>query len=72
MYISTFALETLASVILKKICISFSYKYWHIGNIPIYLHCCNIPKGYISNSSKISDYINIVQITATQQYTRIV
>ena len=66
MYISTFALETLASVILKKISIIFSYKYWHIGNIPIYLHCCNISKGYISNSSKISDYMNIVQIKATQ------
>ena len=51
------------SVILKKIKFIF---------IPIYLHCCNIPKGYSSNSSKISDYINIVEITVTQHYTRVV
>ena len=31
-----------------------------------YLHCCKIPKGYISNSSHISDYVNIVEITSTQ------
>ena len=40
--------------------------------IPINLHCFNIPKGYISNSSKISDYVNNVEITATQHYTRII
>ena len=40
--------------------------------IPIYLHCCNIPKGHSSISSKISDYVNILQITATQHYTRTV
>ena len=34
--------------------------------IPIYLHCCNTPKGCSSNSSKVSDYVNIVEITATQ------
>ena len=39
--------------------------------IPIYLECCNIPKGYSSNSSKISDYVSIVETTATQYYTRI-
>ena len=51
------------SVILKKIKFILT---------PIYLHCCNIPEGYSSNSSKISDYINIVEITATQHYTRVV
>ena len=40
--------------------------------IPIYLHSCNIPKGHSSNSSKISDYVNIVEITASQHYTTIV
>ena len=40
--------------------------------IPIYLHCWNIPKEYSSNNSKISDYVNIVEITATLHYTRIV
>ena len=39
--------------------------------IPIYLHCCKISKGYSFNSSKISNYFNIVEITATQHYTRI-
>ena len=73
----TFALETLVSDILKKICIIFSYtgiiisvrvilKKIKFIVIPIYLHCCNIPKGYSSNSSKVIDYVNIVEITATQ------
>ena len=39
--------------------------------IPIYLDCCNIPYGYSSNSSKISDYVNIVEFTGIQHYTRI-
>ena len=39
------------SFILKKIKIIFIY---------IYLSCCKIPKGYRSNSSIISDYVNIV------------
>ena len=34
------------------------------------MHCWKIPKGYISNSSNISDYVNIVAITSTQHYTR--
>ena len=83
MYITIFALETLVSVILKKICIIFSYigiiisvsvilKKIKFIVIPIYLHSCNIPKGHSSNSSKISDYVNVVEITATQHYTRIV
>ena len=36
------------SVILKKIKIIF---------VPIYLRCHKIPKGYSSNSSKISDIV---------------
>ena len=44
------------SVILKKIKIIF---------IHCYLCCCKIPKGYISNSSNISDYVNIAEITST-------
>ena len=36
------------------------------------LHCCNNPKGYSSSSSKISHYVNIVEIAVTQHYTRIV
>ena len=44
------------SVILKKI---------KFIVILIYLHCCNIPKGY---SSKFQ-YVNIVEITTTQHYT---
>ena len=39
---------------------------------PICLHSCNIPKGHSSSGSKISDYVNIVEIAATQNYTRIV
>ena len=73
----------MVSVILKKICIIFSYigiiisvsvilKKIKFIVIPIYLHSCNIPKGHRSNSFKISDYVNIVKITATQYYTRIV
>ena len=50
------------SVILKKIKIIL---------IPIYLRCCKIPKAYSSNSSNISDYVNIVEITSTQHYTTI-
>ena len=36
------------------------------------MHCCNIPEGYSSNSSKISDYVNVVEVTTTQHCTRIV
>ena len=50
------------SVILKEIEIIF---------IPIYLRCFKIPKGHSSNSSNSSDYVNIVEITSTQHYTRI-
>ena len=39
--------------------------------IPIYFLCCKIPKGYSSNSSNITDNVNIVEITLTQHYTRI-
>ena len=52
---------TFVSVILKKT------KFFVI---PIYLHCCKIPKVYSSNSSNIIDYVNIVGITSTQHYTR--
>ena len=73
----------MVSVTLKKKCIIFScigilISVSVILNkikfivIPICLHCCNIPKRYSSNSSKISDYINITEITATHHYTRIV
>ena len=44
------------SVILKKIQITFIHNH---------LRYCKIPKGYISNSSNISDYVNIVEITST-------
>ena len=47
------------SVILKKIKIIFIHNY---------LHCCKVSKGYISNSSNISDYVNIVN--TNQHYTR--
>ena len=75
-------LETLVGITFKKICI-FIYKYWHYNLCYCYfdenkiyryfipLHCCKIPKGYSSNSSNISDYVNIVEITSTQHYTRI-
>ena len=49
------------SVILKK----------KLMVIPIYLHCCKIPKGHSSNSSNISDYVNFVEIALTQHDTRI-
>ena len=39
--------------------------------IPIYLRYCKIPKGYSATSSNITDYVNIVEITSTQHYTRI-
>ena len=45
------------SVILKKLKIIF---------IPIYLRCCKIPEEYSSNSSNISDNVNIVEIISTQ------
>ena len=35
-----------------------------------YLRCCKIPKGYNSSSSNINDYLNVVEITSTQHYTR--
>ena len=35
-----------------------------------FLCCCKILKGYISNSSNVSDYVNIVEVTSTQHYTR--
>ena len=37
-----------------------------------YLCCCKIPKGYSSNSSNNTDYVNIVEITSTQHCTRLV
>ena len=51
------------SVILKKI---------KFIVIPINLHCCNIPTGCSSNSSKISYYVNIIEIAATQHFIRII
>ena len=48
------------SVILKKIKIIFIHNY---------LRCCKISKGHISNSSNISDYVNIVN--TNQHYTRL-
>ena len=35
------------------------------------MRCCKIPKGYSSNSSNVSDYVDIVEITSTQHYTRL-
>ena len=42
-----------------------------INFIHIYLRCFKIPKGYSSNSSNISDYITIFEITSIQNYTRL-
>ena len=39
--------------------------------IHIYLRCRKIPKGYSSDSSNIRDYVNIVEATSTQHYTRL-
>ena len=39
--------------------------------IHIYLRCCKIPKEYGSNSSSISNYVNIFEITSTQHYTNL-
>ena len=50
------------SVILKKIKIIFT---------PIQLRCCKNSQRFSSNSSNISDYVNIVEVTSTQHYTRI-
>ena len=36
-----------------------------------YLHYCKIHTGYNSNSFNISDYVNVVEITSTQYYTRL-
>ena len=47
------------SVILKKIKNIFIHNY---------LRCWKIPKEYISNSSNISDYLNIVETTSTLHY----
>ena len=35
------------------------------------MRCCKIPKEYSSNSSSISDYVNIFEITLTQHYTKL-
>ena len=50
------------SVILKKIKIIFT---------PIQLRCCKNSQRISSKSSNISDYVNIVEITSAQHYTRI-
>ena len=42
-----------------------------INFIHIYLCCFKISKGYSSNSSNISDYITIFEITSIQNYTRL-
>ena len=47
-----FDIISFVSVILKKIKKIF---------IHIYLRCCKLPKSYSSNSSNISDYVNIVE-----------
>ena len=67
MFVLGIGIIIFVSVILKKMKIIF---------IHIYLRCCEIPKGYSSNSSNISDYIIIpisvitsnVEITLTQHY----
>ena len=73
-------LETLVSVILKKIIlflfrnigivifVSVILKNIKIIVIPIHLRCCEIPKRYSSN---ISNYVNIIDITPTQHYTKL-
>ena len=35
------------------------------------MRCWKIPKGYSFDGSNVSDYINIVEITSTQRYTRL-
>ena len=50
------------SVIMKKIKMIFIHSF---------LRCCKIPNGYSSNSSNTSDYVNIVEMTSTQCYTRL-
>ena len=50
------------TVILKKIKIIFIHNY---------LRCCKILKRYSFNSSNISDYVHIVEITLTQHYTKL-
>ena len=55
LYLQIFPLETLVSVTLKKVKIIFVHNY---------LRCCKY-------SSNISDYIITVEITPTQQYTRL-
>ena len=50
--------------------------FWILVLYGIYLRCCEIPKGYSSNSSNISDYVSTpmlvitsnVEITSTQHY----
>ena len=56
LYINT-GIIVFVSVILKKIKTIF---------ISFYLHCRKIPEEYSSNSSNISDNVNIVEITSTQ------
>ena len=64
----TFALETLVSVILNRryvlflvinigiiISVSVILKKIKLIVLPIYLHCCNIPEGYIQFSEVASD-----------------
>ena len=76
-------METLVSVILKiyilflfinigiTIFVSLILKKIKVIFIHNYLRCCKIPKGSSSNSSNIRDYVNMVEITLTQYYSRL-
>ena len=49
------------NVILKMIKVIFIHNY---------LHCYKIPKGYSFNSSNVSDYLNVIEITSTLHCSR--
>ena len=70
----------LVSLILRKVYIIFIYKYWlnlcqcYFEEDKNYLYSYlvgSLQKFPNSNSSNISNYVNIVEITSTQHYTRI-
>ena len=45
--------------------------FWKLSSFLFICVVAKIPKGHNSNNSNISDYVNIVEITSTQHYTRI-
>ena len=71
-HINICIIETLVDVTLKKIYITFISKYWHHNLCYCYFEEDKYLFLFIALLQKFSqDYVNIVEITSTQHYTRI-